>query len=407
MTQNTSLRDRRAGAKSGGISIVIAGDWAPIRALEPVVRSAPDSVYGDMLPVLRGADLRIVNCECALTAARTPVWKSGTVFKGLPAHVAGLTRVPFEVACLANNHVFDYGVRGFLDTLDVLHRNGIRTVGAGLSLKEALSPLTVLVKGTRVTVLNFSEGEDLTASRGGPGVCGWEIDRLIDLVRKFKKRGDFVIAVGHAGLEYVPVPPPYVVEAYRALAEAGADCVIGHHPHVPQGLEVRGGRLVAYSLGNFVFYQLSELYYRRTGFCLEIHVRGDRLSSYELHPYRISGLGLRKLGRREEIMLLKKIDRISEPLRTTSGIAEAWQAYLAYYGPGGFKKEVLGILEKMGSEPRKGAAMFRNRITTLQHSELWRDALTRFMAEKESPVPAGMAHLVEEWFTKTTPSQHA
>ena len=61
----------------------------------------------------------------------------------------------------------------------------------------------------------------------------------------------------------------------------------------------------------------------------------------------------------------------------------------------------------MESEPRKGAAMFRNRITTLQHSELWRDALTLFMAEKENPVPAGMTRLIEEWFTKTTPSESA
>jgi poly-gamma-glutamate synthesis protein (capsule biosynthesis protein) len=409
MTDNRSERYRRARGKSGSseISIVIASDWAPIRALETVVRSAPDAVYGDMLPVLRSADLRIVNCECALTAARKPVWKSGAVFKGLPAHVAGLTCVPFEVACLANNHVFDYGLRGFRETLDVLRRNGIRTVGAGLRFEEALTPQTVLVKRTRVTILNFSEGEDLTASRGGPGVCGWEIDRLAALVRKAKKRGDFVIAVGHAGLEYIPFPPPYVVEAFRALAEAGADCVIGHHPHVPQGLEVRDGRLIAYSLGNFVFFQPSELYYRRTGFCLMIHVRGNRLSSYELLPYRITGQGLRKLDSREGSKFLSEIGRISEPLRSASGIAEAWQAYLAYYGPGGFKKEVLGILEKMETDPRKGAAMFRNRITTLQHSELWRDALTRFMAEKKIPVPAGMTRLIQEWFTKTTPSQTA
>jgi poly-gamma-glutamate synthesis protein (capsule biosynthesis protein) len=215
-----------------------------------------------MLPVLRGADLRIVNCECALTAGGKPVWKSGAVFKGLPTHVSGLNRVPFEVACLANNHVFDYGLRGFRETLDVLHRNGIRTVGAGLTFEEAVSPLTVKVKDTRITIVNFSEGEDLTASRGGPGVCGWEIEKLVGLVRKVKKRGDFLIAVGHAGLEYIPFPPPYVVEAYRALAEAGADCVIGHHPHVPQGLELRDGRLIAYSLGNFVFWQPGDLYYR-------------------------------------------------------------------------------------------------------------------------------------------------
>jgi poly-gamma-glutamate capsule biosynthesis protein CapA/YwtB (metallophosphatase superfamily) len=390
-----------------GISIVVAADWAPIRALEPVVRSAPDSVYGDMLPVLRDADLRIVNCECALTATRKPVWKSGAVFKGLPVHAAGLTRVPFEVACLANNHVFDYGLGGFEETLAVLNREGIRTVGAGLSFEDALSPLTIAVKGTRVAVLNFSEGEDLTASRGGPGVCGWEIDRLSARIRKLKERGDFVVAVGHAGLEYIPFPPPYVVEAFRALSEAGADCVVGHHPHVPQGLEVKSGRLIAYSLGNFVFYQTPELYYRRTGCFLRIHVRGNRLASFELHPYRITDRGLRKLGRPEETRYLEKIGRISAPLKSASGIAEAWQAYLAYYGPAGFRKEVLDILEKMGSEPRKGAAMFRNRITTLQHAELWRDALTRFMAEKPAPVRADLTHLIREWLTRPTPAAGA
>ena len=143
------------------LSIVVAADWAPIRALEPVVSRSPEGLYGDLLPVLRGADLRIVNCECALTAARRPVWKSGAVFKGLPRHVAGLAAVPFEVACLANNHVFDYGLAGFRETLDVLRGSGIRTVGAGLSFDEAIAPLTVNVRGTGVTILNFGEGEDL------------------------------------------------------------------------------------------------------------------------------------------------------------------------------------------------------------------------------------------------------
>jgi poly-gamma-glutamate capsule biosynthesis protein CapA/YwtB (metallophosphatase superfamily) len=389
--------------RSRPLSIIVASDWAPIRAFEPVVRRAPASVYGDVLPVLRAADLRIVNCECALTAARGTVWKSGAVFKGLPAHVTGLTAVPFEVACLANNHVFDFGLAGFHETLDVLHRNAIRTVGAGLSLTEALAPLTVSVKGTRVTILNFSEGEDLTASRGGPGVCGWEIDRLVTLVRKAKKRGDFVIVVGHAGLEYIPFPPPYVVEAFRALSEAGADGVVGHHPHVPQGIEVRGGRLIAYSLGNFVFWQESDLYYRKTGFLLRLDVRHGRLASFDVIPYSIAEEGLRRLERPEDAALRKKIELISVPFGKPSGVAEAWQAYIAYYGPEGFKKEVLGILEKMDSEPRKGAAMFRNRITTLQHAELWRDALTRFMTDKKAAVQPGLSRLVEEWFTKTTP----
>jgi poly-gamma-glutamate capsule biosynthesis protein CapA/YwtB (metallophosphatase superfamily) len=350
--------------------------------------------------MLRGADLRIVNCECALTRARKHVWKSGAVFKGLPAHIKGLTFVPFDVACLANNHVFDYGVSGFRETLSVLGRSGIRTVGAGLTEAQAMAPLTVPVKGRKISILNFSEGEDLTASRGGPGVCGWDIDRLCDTVRNLKRRGEFIIAIGHAGLEYIPFPPPYVVAAFRALSDAGADCVIGHHPHVPQGLEVRRGRLIAYSLGNFVFYQLSDLYYRKTGFFLEIRIRGNEMVSFEPHPYRITEKGIRPLGRAEEAAFRKKLDRISEPLASARGVSAAWQAYLAYYGPMGFKKEVLGILETMGSEPRKGAAMFRNRITTLQHSELWRDALTRFMLEKAAPVRPDLTRIIREWFTR-------
>jgi poly-gamma-glutamate capsule biosynthesis protein CapA/YwtB (metallophosphatase superfamily) len=383
--------------------LLVASDWAPIRAFEPIVSRDPEAVYGDMLPVLRRADLRIVNCECALTAAPKSVWKSGAVFKGLPVHVAGLAAVPFEVACLANNHVFDYGLNGFKGTLRVLRRSGIRTVGAGLTHEEAAAPLRLTVKGARITIVNFSEGEDLTASAGGPGVLGWEIERLAGKVRQAKKRGDFVLAIGHAGLEYIPFPPPYVVAAFRALSDAGADCVVGHHPHVPQGLEMRRGRLIAYSLGNFAFFQPPELHYRRTGFGLSLEVKAGRLGSYEIHPYRISERGLRALGGGEERRFRDALRRVSAPFKSANGVAEAWQSYLAYYGPEGFKKEVLGILEKMDTEPRKGAAMFRNRITTLQHAELWRDALTRFMSEKPVPARPAWTRLIHEWLTKPLP----
>jgi poly-gamma-glutamate synthesis protein (capsule biosynthesis protein) len=382
------------------LSVVVASDWAPIRAFEPVVSRDPDASYGDLLPALRQADLRIVNCECALTAARNPVWKSGAVFKGSPGHVKGLTSVPFEVVCLGNNHVFDYGLEGFRETLDVLHRNGIRTVGAGMTFADAVAPLTLTVKGTRITIVNFSEGEDLTASTGGPGVCGWEIERLAERIRRAKKRGDFVIAIGHAGLEYIPFPPPYVAAAFRALSDAGADCVIGHHPHVPQGLERRTGRLIAYSLGNFVFWQPGDLYFRRTGFLLSIGVRAGRLVSFKIQPYRITERGLRRLDGAGERAFREAIRRVSRPFETAKGVDEAWQAYLAYYGPEGFKKEVLTILRKIDEEPRKGAAMFRNRLTTLQHSELWRDALTRFMSEKPALARAVWTRLVREWLTR-------
>jgi len=385
--------------------VLVASDWAPIRVFDPVVRGNPESIYGDLLPLLRAADLRIVNCECALTKATRPVWKSGSVFKGEPAHVRGLTAVPFEVACLANNHVLDYGVPGLRETLNVLHRNGVKTVGAGLTEKQALEPLSITVNRTRVHIVNFSEGEDLTPSRGGPGVFGWDIPRAASLVARCRKQGGLVIAIGHCGVEYIPFPPPYVASAFRALVEAGADCVAGHHPHVPQGIAWHRGRPIVYSLGNFVFYQPADLYWRRTGFCVSLHVDGNRLSGVELLPYRITDAGLRRLDARANAEFRRKIAQVSQPLHTPARTEKAWQAYLAYYGTAGFTAEVLGILEKMKTEPPKGAAMFRNRITTMQHRELWRDFLTRVMAGDRPRYPREAWRCIEEWFTRPASSR--
>ncbi len=430
--------------------VLVASDWAPIRVFEPVIRKDPLRVYGDLLPVLRDADFRVVNCECALTSARKAVWKSGSVFKGLPLHVRGLSAVPFEAACLANNHVFDYGLAGFRETLRVLRRNGVRTLGAGLTEEEARRPLTLITGAGRISLLNFSEGEDLTAAEGSrPGVCGWSPEKTAATVSRLKKRGDCVVVIVHAGLEYVPYPPPYVQRAFRSLVDAGADCVIGHHPHVPQGLETYKGRLIAYSLGNFVFFQDTDLHYRKIGFCLRLkiaeaevnfptlaakkprlaaslslaghepraatkgphplgtpdvrHLAASRgecppvVNDWDIFPYRIADQGLRRLKGSEVRRFQEKLRSISKPLVRAGGVRPAWEAYLEYYGPKGFRDEVMRILDVMKTDPRKGAAMFRNRLTTLQHAELWRDLLTRMIEPAGRPDPEYL-RIVKEWF---------
>jgi len=389
----------RRSTQTSEATVLIAADWAPIRAFDAIVREDPESVYGDLLPVLRRADLRIVNCECALTRAMRPVWKSGAVFKGEPQHVKGLTAVPFEIACLGNNHVLDYGVAGLRETLQVLRRAGVQTVGAGITEDEAHAPISTSVNGIPLHIVNFSEGEDLTASRGGPGVFGWDIARVQDVVRRLKRRAGVVIAIGHCGLEYVPYPPPYVVAAFRAIADAGADCVIGHHPHVPQGLEWRRGRPIVYSLGNFVFYQETNLLYRKTGFCVSLRLRGRNVTGIELYPYRITPFGLRTLDAGEHRAFQRDLARISRPFLAPNGPLRAWEAYLVHYGIEGFTAEVNGILERMKTEPQKAAAMFRNRVTTMQHAELWKDALTRVMAGEARRPARDAIDIVRTWFT--------
>ena len=221
-------------------TVLVASDWAPIRAFEPIVRERPEAVYGDLLPVLRRADLRIVNCECALTSATSPVWKSGAVFKGDAAHVAGLRAVPFEVACLANNHVLDYGVAGLREHLRVLTRAGIRTVGAGLTEAQALVPLSVRVNGQSIHIINISEGEDLTASTGGPGVFGWDVPlaaRAGTSAEETRRRGDRDRAL-RTGVRAVPA-------AVRRRRVPGACRGWRRLRHRPSSARAPGHRMVA------------------------------------------------------------------------------------------------------------------------------------------------------------------
>ena len=238
-------------------------------------------------------------------------------------------------------------------------------------------------------------------------MAGWEVPRVCALVRELKAAGHFVLAVAHAGLEYVPFPPPYLRQAFRSIIEAGADCVVGHHPHVPQGVESHEGRPIFYSLGNFLFYQPTNLYWRKVGFLLELEIAGAGLAGYSLRPYRITDRGVRPLDAEEHGAFDARLRDISRPLAEPGAADQAWQAFLDYYGAEGLRQELAGIVAELQARPPKGAAMLRNRLTTPQHTELWRELLPRLIRGVQPAEPAASAELtalVAEWFQRALPA---
>ena len=380
--------------------VLIAADWAPIRKFSDIILNDPEAVYGNLLPIMRESDLRIANLECPLCEKDTPVWKSGTVLKGEQEHVSGLTAGSFEVVTLGNNHVFDHGVDAFQETLALLERNNIQTVGAGMSAGEAKKPLIIDVNGIHIGIVSFSEGEDLTASTGGPGVFGWEVEEVVNSVKSIKASTDIVIVISHCGVEYIPFPPPYVAEAFQKIVDAGAHLVIGHHPHVPQGVQIYKQTPICYSLGNFVFYQPTDLHYRKVGYLIKAGLAKGSIAHLQIIPYSILDQGLRLLKNKEHKNFFKQLKAVSTPLDRFSDIEKAWHGFLHYYGADGLKSEIKSIMAKMDDEPSKGAAMLRNRLTTMQHNQHWIDMLSKVIRADLDASPQWAYDLAKEWLTR-------
>jgi len=204
---------------------------------------------------LQRADIAFGNLESAVSRRGTPFPKQFN-FRGTPAALAGLRRHSgVDVLNLANNHVGDYGPIAMLDTVRGVERLGMRAVGAGSGPERALQPQVVERLGLRVGFVGFSNilPLEFAAEPGRPGVA-WATPETVDkAVRAARKRADVVVATFHWGIEKMPAETADQAELAKVAADAGAQLVIGAHPHVLQPLRRSGGALVAYSLGNFVF----------------------------------------------------------------------------------------------------------------------------------------------------------
>lgn len=384
--------------------IIVTSDWAPITNgpfdTEAWIARDPAAIYGNLMPVLRRADLRLVNVECALGDRGSRIHKAGPNMRYSAAAGAGLASVPFDVACLANNHVMDYGPEGFTETVRLLREAGLKTVGAGANEDEARRTLVVAVGQARVAIINFSEGEDCTAATAAtPGTFGWNPERVLQKTREARDLADIVLVVVHAGREHPPLPPPYITRLYRRIAEAGATAVLAHHPHVPQGAEIHGGVPIAYSMGNFFFYDKSDVFYRKSGYLVELELSGKRLAGLKIVPYLLADDGLTLIEGKMLQWFLGQLEKVSDPLGDPRKVAEVWGAFIEMRKEAGFERMLEWCLEGMRENPPLGAARTRNLFVTPAHQNLWIDGMTRIVEGKWGTVAPWAAELMTEWTT--------
>jgi len=241
------------------IRLVAVGDLLMHQDVQRSARSAGsyDALWTEALPLFKGADIAFANLE-------TPVAPQGGapgrpfVFNAPEELPLALKRSGFSILATANNHAYDQGAKGVLETLDHLDAAGLPFIGSGRDQASAEAPRILERKGVRIAFLGYTDlfNADLNQEGKGPWVCPLDGERSPEAVRAAKLQADFVVVSIHWGVEYQYKPTDRQREMAEKLFAAGADLIIGHHPHVLQPLE-RGEKFgrrvaVAYSLGNFI-----------------------------------------------------------------------------------------------------------------------------------------------------------
>lgn len=390
--------------------MTIAADWGAKQIwgdetmLEALMIDSPEQVYGDLLPYIRGSDLRVVNVETVLGDRGEPLAAKGQNDKRFLIHadaqtVNALTAVPFDIGCLANNHTLDMSAEGLEETIRVLRQAGIQTVGGGMSGAEAEKPLIVEAKGTRVAIINCSEGEQCRSVDGSPGAYGLELHLVQSQIARLRQTEPdaVIIVIFHGGREHTPTPPPYVVHDLRAIAEMGAHAVIAHHPHVPQGIELHNGVPIVYSMGNFVFWQTDPAFYRHAGYIVHLDWAGPVITGLEITPYQVHKDGVRLMGAKMREKFAEDMTRVNRLLADPADIEAAWNAFIDHMGIEQIARSLTSGAEGLRSGDLKATSRLLNLFFTPAHRELYIQAMKRVMNGTFGDSPPWAKELVHYW----------
>ena len=212
--------------------------------------------WSGLAGLFRRDDLTVVNVECPVTNEGSQLVKEFS-FHGTPAALPAMRDAGVEVGSLANNHAYDRGPLGVVDSRRNLEAAGIAAVGAGKDQAQALAPAVVEAGGWTIAVLGFDEVLDPLDEVAGPHkpgtAAGHDFSMMVSAVKAASDRADLVVVMIHWGVELDTRPRDYQVTEGRRLIDAGADVIFGAHSHRLQPMSVYRDRPIFWSLGNFVW----------------------------------------------------------------------------------------------------------------------------------------------------------
>lgn len=280
-------------AEGDDVSVVFVGDVMVAETPGKLIAQGVDP-FLPFQSILQAHDLRIGNLECVVATGGTALAKPYT-FRAEPRVLPVLKR-HFDAMSLANNHSGDFGKAAFAEQLDLMRKAGLPYFGGGVDATEAHAPLIMERNGLRIALLGYVEFKPraFEADAHRPGVA-WsgEDDQVIEdiVAARTIHRADIVIPYMHWGWEEEAQPSPRLREFARRMIDAGADMVVGGHPHVTQGADVYKGKPIIYSLGNFLFNGF-DTDATTTGWVLSLRLGREGVRDWRTHVARLDADGV-------------------------------------------------------------------------------------------------------------------
>ena len=273
-----------------------------------------DGILGIVSEELRNimveADIMMVNQEFAFSDRGEPMKDKQYTFEISPRYTSMFTELGIDIVTLANNHTLDFGREALLDSFDALDQANILYVGAGKDLERAKKMEIVEVNGIKIGFLAASRVIPVVEWNAGKDLPGmfttYDPTALIAEIEKGKEQCDFLVVYVHWGEEYQEFPEEFQKQMARQYIDAGADAVIGSHPHVMQGLEYYKGKIIAYSLGNYIFFSKTGV-----GAMLKIVLKADGTQTVSLEPFNSSVFPIKTLEQERKNEFFRYMEKIS------------------------------------------------------------------------------------------------
>ena len=259
------------------IWIQAVGDLMLAGSAEPVMRAKGYAyAFSGTRHVLRLGDINIANLEAPITTRGSETRGKQFTFRQPPGLARAIRDAGFHLLHLANNHMVDFGQVGLADTMGYLNRMGLKTAGCGRNLEVSKRPAIITANGVSVGYLGFTMTfpKSYWAQPDRPGCTYASFERIVGDVRELRERVDVVVVGFHWSSELRPNPKVYQIKWAHEVIDQGADIVLGHHPHVLQGVERYHGKPIFYSLGNYAFGSRSRK--ATTSVMVRVRIRRDR-----------------------------------------------------------------------------------------------------------------------------------